>query len=227
MGSSTTAPVVRWFLASLLVFSSTAAAQETPGKWRRGRATFYGTDAWSIHKGSCGFGWLDRTVATGYNIAAISDTAPDFAGSCGKCKEVRCRRSSFADGYGQWLDRQDACYDTKASVVVMITDQCPCHYPDNYASNKRWCCGDIYHLDLSVWAYERLANKKWGVIGVAWRDVPCWYKPKKQARLPAGSKPSRRPSWERPPSGWQPSMDRRIGNRFQWQNGESHSGRKH
>jgi hypothetical protein len=46
-----------------------------------------------------------------------SDTAPDFAGSCGKCKEVRCRRSSFADGYGQWLDRQDACYDTKASVV--------------------------------------------------------------------------------------------------------------
>jgi hypothetical protein len=173
----------------------------------------------------------------------------------------------------------------------MITDQCPCHYPDNYASNKRWCCGDIYHLDLSVWAYERvcsysssqvptcmpatwrprqlsrvgietyicvlrrrlggdtqhtrpalcllppivppcalhlqLADKKWGVIGVAWRDVPCWYKPKKQARIPAGSKPSRRPSWERPPSGWQPSMDRRIGNRFQWQNGESHSGRKH
>jgi esterase/lipase len=24
-----------------------------------------GTDAWSIHKGSCGFGWLDKAVSTG------------------------------------------------------------------------------------------------------------------------------------------------------------------
>lgn len=38
----------------------------------------------------------------------------------------------------------------------MITDTCPCVYPDNYASNKRWCCGDMYHLDLSVWAYEKV-----------------------------------------------------------------------
>lgn len=34
--------------------------------------------------------------------------------------------------------------------------QCPCNYPDNYASNKRWCCGDTYHLDMSVWAYEKV-----------------------------------------------------------------------
>lgn len=40
MAGSTTAALV-WFLASLLLFSSTAAAQETPGKWQRGRATFY------------------------------------------------------------------------------------------------------------------------------------------------------------------------------------------
>ena len=52
--------------------------------------------------------------------------------------------------------------------------QCPCYYPGNYASNKRWCCGDMYHLDLSVWAFEKLAQTKWGVIGVEWRDVPCW-----------------------------------------------------
>jgi hypothetical protein len=24
-----------------------------------------GTDAWSIHKGSCGYGWLDKSVRTG------------------------------------------------------------------------------------------------------------------------------------------------------------------
>jgi hypothetical protein len=42
--------------------------------------------------------------------------------------------------------------------VVMITDTCPCYYPDNYASNKRWCCGDMYHLDLSVWAFEKVCE---------------------------------------------------------------------
>ena len=51
-----------------------------------------------------------------------------------------------ADGYGQFLDRKSSCYNDHASVVVMITDQCPCYYPSNAASNKRWCCGDMYHL---------------------------------------------------------------------------------
>lgn len=27
-------------------------------------------------------------------------------------------------------------------------------------SNKRWCCGDQQHFDLSVWAFERLAETK-------------------------------------------------------------------
>jgi hypothetical protein len=54
----------------------------------------------------------------------------------------------------------------------------------NYYSNKRWCCGDMYHLDMSVWAFEKLAQTKWGVIAIESRDVPCWYKPKTAARLP-------------------------------------------
>lgn len=63
----------------------------------------------------------------------------------------------FADGYGQVLDRKDGiCYNLYASVVVMITDTCPCHYPNNLYSNKRWCCNDKYHLDMSVWAYEKV-----------------------------------------------------------------------
>jgi hypothetical protein len=63
----------------------------------------------------------------------------------------------FTDGYGQVLDRKDGvCYNLYASVVVMITDTCPCHYPNNLYSNKRWCCNDKYHLDMSVWAYEKV-----------------------------------------------------------------------
>lgn len=52
-------------------------------QWADGRATFYGTDAWNIHQGSCQYGWLDKNVGTGWDIAAISDVAPDFQNSCG------------------------------------------------------------------------------------------------------------------------------------------------
>jgi hypothetical protein len=48
----------------------------------------------------------------------------------------------LTDGYGATLDRKDVCYDADASAVVMITDVCPCSYPDNSYSNKRWCCGE-------------------------------------------------------------------------------------
>jgi hypothetical protein len=43
-------------------------------------------------------------------------------------------------------------------VVVKVTDTCPCHYPGNYRSNKRWCCGDMPHFDLSVWAFEKVCG---------------------------------------------------------------------
>lgn len=33
------------------------------------------------------------------------------------------------------------------------------------------------HLDISAWAFEKLADKKWGVIGLKYRRVPCTYKP--------------------------------------------------
>eukprot|EP00775_Hariotina_reticulata_P001975 gene1975-2298_t len=166
------------------------------GKWRSGRGTHYGSDAWSIHRGSCGYGYLDPSVETGWDVAAMSDKSADFTGSCGT----------------------NICYDESASLIVMVTDSCPCIYPTNYSSNKRWCCGDMYHLDLSIWAYEKLAAPKWGVIGLIWRDVPCWYKPKIVAKVPRWVKATPPPVWEKAPANWKPSMDRRpFGPR--WQNG--------
>jgi hypothetical protein len=89
------------------------------------RATYYGSDAWSIHSGSCGYGQLAEDVGTGWDIAALNDKAHDYKGSCGKCKEVRCRSRDFQDGYGAWLDRKGMCWNEDASLVVMITDTCP------------------------------------------------------------------------------------------------------
>ncbi|EFJ48836.1 hypothetical protein VOLCADRAFT_90501 [Volvox carteri f. nagariensis] len=58
------------------------------------------------------------------------------------------------------------------------------------------CCGDMAHFDLSIWGFERLADTKWGVIGVQYRQVPCSYQPAKQA--PAAQNPT---PGEQPPSG--------------------------
>ncbi|GMH41831.1 hypothetical protein BSKO_09741 [Bryopsis sp. KO-2023] len=53
--------------------------------WRTGRATFYGDQPWlwDIHKGSCGYGYLDPNKGTGWDIAALPDGHYEFSGSCG------------------------------------------------------------------------------------------------------------------------------------------------
>lgn len=191
-------------LAGLVLAVAPVRAQ-----WNSGRATFYGTDGWSIHAGSCQYGQLAEDVGTGWDVAALADAAWDFQGSCGKCKEVKCKPTNFNDGYGAWLDRANVCYDTEASVVVMITDTCPCHYPGNYASNKRWCCGDMYHMDLSLWAFEKLADPKWGVIALEWRDVSCGTRPTKPAQRPWGGR-TEMPDWYKPRPGWNRYMDKRL-----------------
>ena len=45
----------------------------------------YGEDGGAcVHEGSCMFGKLDANSPTGYDIAALSDADPAFAGSCGR-----------------------------------------------------------------------------------------------------------------------------------------------
>lgn len=45
----------------------------------------------------------------------------------------------------------------------------------------RWCCGDMNHFDISVFAFEKLAELKWGVIPIEYRRVACDAKPEKKA----------------------------------------------
>jgi hypothetical protein len=49
-------------------------------------------------KQSCQFYYLDPTVGTGWDVAAISDSAGEFAGSCGRCYEVACSPKDTSDG---------------------------------------------------------------------------------------------------------------------------------
>eukprot|EP00775_Hariotina_reticulata_P003026 gene3026-3307_t len=89
------------------------------------------------------------------NTAVVVNKRSSAAtGSCGRCYEVACRPDHIKDGYENKLDRTKSCKG--GSIKVMITDTCPCWYPSNSWSNKRWCCNDVYHLDLSKWAYETI-----------------------------------------------------------------------
>jgi hypothetical protein len=115
---------------------------------------------WSIHDGSCthDYTWPDQS--TGWDVAALADTHPEFGGSCGGCYEIECSSKSMKDGYGVDLDRNGVCKE--GSVVVKVTDTCPCSYPNNYYSNKRWCCGDMPHFDMSIWAFEKVRKQTMG-----------------------------------------------------------------
>lgn len=162
----------------LAIVAAPAIAFQTESTWTDARATFYGRDAWSVHTGSCGYGFIcpgrwSGQLAQGYDVTAVSDKS-DLYGHCGECLEVKCRSASFTDGFGEKLDRSGVCLNDK-SVKVKIVDTCPCNYPDNAESNARWCCGDMPHLDLSQWALEKIASDpdRWGVFAIKYRKVSC------------------------------------------------------
>ena len=65
----------------------------------------------------------------------------------------------------------DGCLYPNASVTVMVTDSCPCAHWN--PSNKRHCCGPQRHVDLSFWAFEKIARHEFGVIDVEYKRVAC------------------------------------------------------
>lgn len=38
----------------------------------------------------CRYSYLDPTVNKGWDVAALSDVAGDYQGSCGRCYEIGC-----------------------------------------------------------------------------------------------------------------------------------------
>lgn len=164
----------------------------TESVWQDARATFYGTDAWAVHGGECGFDFICPTrwtnqLQSGLDVVAVSDSfrAKDQGlyqpggrfgtnQKCGQCLEIKCRDATVPDNFGNTYQRTGLCLTTKA-VKVKIVDLCPCVYPNNRVSNQRWCCGDMQHFDVSKFALEKIVQQpdKWGVFGVSYREVNC------------------------------------------------------
>ena len=127
------------------------------GSWTRGRSTFYGDgDGYSIDSGACHYGGIPSP----YYVAALSDWWSDY--KCGSCFELQC------DPNGRSYCRSDRL---SASVVVKITDRCPCDHPN--PSNKKWCCGDMPHFDMSYQAFGEIASHTGGWVYLQWREIQC------------------------------------------------------
>jgi Lytic transglycolase len=146
--------------------------------WSEGRCTWYGgpggpgPDGMNIYTGSCGY--KNKLPHNDYIAAAQTMGGYDWGltGECGRCYEVMCvpgrTRGLANSALGPW----QGCLDPgRRSVVVMISDSCPCHHPNS--GNKRWCCGDERHLDLSYSAFDAIAQRDKGVVDLKIRPVSC------------------------------------------------------
>ncbi|GFH29484.1 expansin-like EG45 domain-containing protein [Haematococcus lacustris] len=102
----------------------------------------------------------------------MNDGHPRYSGSCGRCYAIRCKPGTFKDNLGQTISRDNDCFNTNP-VVVTITDTCPCDKPNNAYSNKRWCCGDMDHFDIGVWAFKKFADPSKGVVQIEYMETPC------------------------------------------------------
>lgn len=145
--------------------------------WNDARATWYGgpsgpgPDGMDITKGSCGYG---ADIGNHFITAINTDGGYDWGltEQCGQCLEVMCvdgnTRGTSSARLGPWKACKNAGVN---SVVVKITDSCPCHHPNS--SNQRWCCGDATHLDLSYAAFDAIAVRNRGVVDLKYRYVDC------------------------------------------------------
>jgi hypothetical protein len=101
-----------------ILASRIEAAPSYDWKWRKGRASYYGLDAWSIHKGSCNYGYIYKDEPLGWDVVAISDVFASYPESCGTCIEVACDAVWIKDNYGQNFDRTHTCrYDNRHRVM--------------------------------------------------------------------------------------------------------------
>ena len=89
-------------------------------------------------------------------------------GQCGVCYDISCVAGPTR-GLPDAEFPDSGCVSNH-TISVMITDSCPCDHPNK--SNKKWCCGDMTHLDLSHRAFSSIADPTKGVINIMFERQP-------------------------------------------------------
>ena len=91
-----------------------------------------------------------------------------FLGQCGVCYDISCVAGPTR-GLPDAEFPDSGCISNQ-TISVMITDSCPCDHANK--SNKKWCCGDMTHLDLSYKAFSSIADPAKGVINIMFERQP-------------------------------------------------------
>ena len=117
----------------------------------------------------CRTGLIKKDYNASGNYVSIGgtpfyQTAPDL-------KDVRGR--SFPGALSDRFIGAKCWNDTDGSIVVRITDTCPCHRPEAQGGYNAPCCGPNPHFDLSYWAWSRLAHPLYGNMVIQFRPVNC------------------------------------------------------
>ncbi|KAK4262543.1 hypothetical protein QN277_028092 [Acacia crassicarpa] len=116
------------------------------------RATYYSTpDGYGTSTGACGYGNYGRSVNHG-RVAGVAGLWRG-GGGCGACYQVRCKNSKLCDNYG---------------TMLVATD---------------YGAGDRTDFIMSPNAFSKLGRnpsasaelKKYGVVDIEYRRVPCAY----------------------------------------------------
>ncbi|KAK9827704.1 hypothetical protein WJX81_002445 [Elliptochloris bilobata] len=110
----------------------------------------------------------------GYNMFARAPNALDEFGRRFPGNPLMSER----EAYVRCWNNTDG---TAPTHFITITDNCPCvQYSGaegsgsaNQTGTNPPCCGDIYHFDLSYWAFQNLAHPLYGIMMLDFRPVDC------------------------------------------------------
>jgi hypothetical protein len=174
---------------ALLCMLATKASQAAEN-WRQGSVTFYGNamapfyDPYPLMEGTCSCkkahdygicynGICFEKIADPKMVAAITRPGMENTRLCGQCFEIRCTAGKYRGLDWSEFGSPNVCRAPQGSIVVQITDSCPTRHPNE--SNSKYCVYQppVTHFDLSYWAFERLADPKYGVVDVQYRSVQC------------------------------------------------------
>ena len=103
----------------------------------------------------------------------LADVTPDWKDSKGRSfPGYQEARSPPYQGRAKMTYAQ--CWDESAPpIFVRIIDICPCNRPPEQGGRNQPCCTTAPHIDLSYWAFEKLAHPLYGDMTVQFRPVDC------------------------------------------------------
>lgn len=164
MSLATTYAQTEWSLARSTNYGPSDSFKSD---WNTGTCKCWGSDSYRQD-----IPCFDNIVDPSH-IAAVDTSNMVYTGACGTCIEIKC-----IDGPTRGLPSSTyttpGCKNKDVSVIVQITDSCPC---EQNASNKRWCCQDsgrgVRHIDMATPGFTQIALEEAGVVDVLFRQVPC------------------------------------------------------